>query len=163
MVVRSSLVPVLYLSQRGGQSKLQDGHPASVAPGKRPRLTPAPALVLRDGQPVMALGAHGGDHIPQGTLQIFLNVVEFGLDPQEAVESARFYSYNFPSSGFPSANRPGVVRTEGRISQEAVDGLQRRGHTVEAVSGLVGGLWPLRSHHAQSRYRSAPGRRRPQV
>ncbi|MEE2926758.1 MAG: gamma-glutamyltransferase family protein [Chloroflexota bacterium] len=121
----------LYLSQRGGQSKLQDGHPASVAPGKRPRLTPAPALVLRDGQPVMALGAHGGDHIPQGTLQIFLNVVEFGLDPQEAVEAARFYSYNFPSSGFPSANRPGVVRTEGRISQETVDGLQRRGHTVE--------------------------------
>jgi gamma-glutamyltranspeptidase/glutathione hydrolase len=88
-------------------------------------------LVLRDGQPVMALGAHGGDHIPQGTLQIFLNVVEFGMDPQEAVEAARFYSYNFPSSGFPSANRPGVVRTEGRISQEAVDGLQRRGHTVE--------------------------------
>ena len=121
----------MYLSQRGGQSKLQDGHPASVAPGKRPRLTPAPALVLQDGQPVMALGAHGGDHIPQGTLQIFLNVVEFGLDPQEAVEAARFYSYNFPSSGIPSANRPGVVRTEGRISQEAVDGLQRRGHNIE--------------------------------
>ena len=126
----------LYLSQRGGQSKLQDGHPASVAPGmalgaQRPRLTPAPALVLRDGQPVMALGAHGGDHIPQGTLQIFLNVVEFGLDPQEAVEAARFYSYNFPSSGIPAAYHPGVVRTEGRISQEAVDGLQRRGHNVE--------------------------------
>jgi len=120
----------MYLSQRGSQSKLQVGHPASVAPGKRPRLTPAPALVLREGQPVMALGAHGGDHIPQGTLQIFLNVVEFGMDPQEAVEAARFYSYNFPSSGFPAANSPGEVRMEGRISQETVAELQRLGHKV---------------------------------
>ena len=46
----------------------------------------------------MALGAHGGDHIPQGTLQLLLNVLEFGRDPQEAVEEPRFYSYNFPSS-----------------------------------------------------------------
>ena len=65
----------LAFSLRGSQSKLTEGHPASVAGGKRPRLTPAPALVLRDGEPVMALGAHGGDHIPQGTLQLLLNVL----------------------------------------------------------------------------------------
>ena len=124
----------MYLSTRGGQSKLEEGHPASIAPGKRPRLTPAPALVLKDGQPVMALGAHGGDHIPQGQLQLLLNVVEFGMDSQEAVEAPRFYSYNFPSSGNPSAYHPGVMRAEGRITQEAVDLLRQRGHTVEQYS-----------------------------
>ncbi len=121
----------MYVSQRGSQSKVDDSHPSSIAPGKRPRLTPAPALALRDGAPVMALGAHGGDHIPQGTLQIFLNVVEFGMDPQEAVEAARFYSYSFPSSNFPSDYRPGLVRAEGRIPQEVIEGLEKRGHTVE--------------------------------
>ncbi len=119
------------LSLRGAQSRVQEGHPASIAPAKRPRLTPAPALVLREGQPVMALGAHGGDHIPQGQLQLLLNVVEFGLDPQEAVEAPRFYSYNFPSSGSPPAYHPGVVRAEGRISEDVFDALRRKGHIAE--------------------------------
>ena len=122
----------LFLSQRGIQSRIDNAHPSSIAPGKRPRLTPAPALVLRDGQPVMALGAHGGDHIPQGTLQLFLNLVEFGLDPQEAVEMPRFYSYNFPTSASPPAYEPGVMRAEGRIPQEVIDSLRQRGHTVES-------------------------------
>ena len=121
----------LAFSLRGSQSKLTEGHPASVAGGKRPRLTPAPALVLRDGEPVMALGAHGGDHIPQGTLQLLLNVLEFGRDPQEAVEEPRFYSYNFPSSNWASKYEPGMLRLEGRISDEVAEKLRRKGHTIE--------------------------------
>jgi gamma-glutamyltranspeptidase/glutathione hydrolase len=122
----------LVLCLRGSQSKVEPGHPAALAPGKRPRLTPAPALVLRDGQPVMALGGFGGDHIPQGTLQVFLNLIEFGLDPQEAVEAPRFYSYSFPNSGFPSAYNPGLMRAEGRIAADVLEALRQRGHTVEA-------------------------------
>ena len=121
----------LAFSLRGSQSNLTAGHPASVAPGKRPRLTPAPALVLRDGEPVMALGAHGGDHIPQGTLQLLLNILEFGRDPQEAVEEPRFYSYNFPGSGWPSKYEPGMLRMEGRIPDEVSETLRQKGHTVE--------------------------------
>ena len=134
----------LFLSLRGVQSRVREDHPASIAPGKRPRLTPAPALVLRDGQPVMAIGAHGGDHIPQGTLQLFLNVVEFGRDPQEAVEEPRFYSYSFPSSAYPNADQPGVMRAEGRIPIEVTDALRERGHKMERYpdwwegSGLYG-------------------------
>ncbi|MEE9149222.1 MAG: gamma-glutamyltransferase, partial [Candidatus Tectomicrobia bacterium] len=123
----------LALSLRGSQSKVTPGHPAALGPHKRPRLTPAPALVLRDGQPVMVLGGYGGDHIPQGTLQVFLNLVEFGRDPQEAVEEPRCYTYNFPNSGFPYNYFPGVMRTEGRISPEAREGLRQRGHTVEEL------------------------------
>ena len=121
----------LVMSMRGYQSKVQEGHPASIAPGKRPRLTPMPGLVLKDGSPVMAFGGHGGDHIPQGMLQTFLNVVEFGLDPQQAVEAPRFYSYNFPSSGIPVFYDPGTVRLEGRILAKTVEGLRERGHVVE--------------------------------
>jgi gamma-glutamyltranspeptidase/glutathione hydrolase len=124
----------LALSLRGSQSKVEPGHPAAVGPGKRPRLTPAPALVLKDGQPVMALGGYGGDHIPQGTLQIFLNAVEFGFDPQEAVEAPRFYTYNFPNSSYPSTYLPGVMRAEGRIASDILDTLRQRGHTVERLS-----------------------------
>jgi len=122
----------LALCLRGSQSKVEHGHPAALGPGKRPRLTPAPALVLKGGQPVIALGGYGGDHIPQGTLQVFLNVVEFGLDPQEAVEAPRFYSYSFPNSGFPSAYNPGLMRAERRIAAEVLESLRQRGHTVEA-------------------------------
>ena len=121
----------LRVSLRGYQSKVQEDHPASIAPGKRPRLTPAPALVLQDGQPVMALGGHGGDYIPQGMLQVFLNLVAFGFDPQEAVEAPRFYSYSFPGSSYPSDYQPGVMRGEGRIPEDVIEALRKRGHTVE--------------------------------
>ena len=121
----------LAFSLRGYQSKVDEGHPSSVEPGKRPRLTPAPALVLRDGEPVMAVGAHGGDHIPQGTIQLLLNVLEFGRDPQEAVEEPRFYSYSFPSSSSPSKYEPGMLRMEGRIPNEVTEALRKKGHVVE--------------------------------
>ena len=128
---------------RGSQSKLEPGHPAALAPGKRPRLTPAPALALKDGEPYMAFGGFGGDHIPQGMLQEFLNVVEFGLNPQEAVEEPRAYTYNFPSSQMPDGRRSapagggsypaGLMRAEERIPEEVLDELRQKGHKVERL------------------------------
>jgi gamma-glutamyltranspeptidase/glutathione hydrolase len=120
------------LSWRGFQSKTEPGHPAALGPHKRPRLTPCPSLVMKDGEPVMVLGGYGGDHIPQGTLQVFLNMVEFGFDPQEAVEAPRFYSYSFPNSQYPSAYNPGLVRAEARLGPELMNALRARGHSVEA-------------------------------
>ncbi|MBC7778919.1 MAG: gamma-glutamyltransferase, partial [Proteobacteria bacterium] len=122
----------LALSWRGFQAKTERGHAAAIAPGKRPRLTPCPALVLKDGEPVMALGGYGGDHIPQSMLQVFLNIVQFGLDPQEAVEAPRFYTYSFPNSQTPSAYSPGLIAIEGRVPAEVMDALRQRGHTVNA-------------------------------
>ena len=142
----------LALSLRGSQSKVEPGHPAALGPGKRPRLTPAPALVLKDGQPVMALGGYGGDHIPQGTLQIFLNAVEFGLDPQEAVEEPRVYSYNFPNSSYPSTYLPGVMRAEGRLAAEVIESLRQRGHQVDRLPDWFEGacLYGMIIRHPQS-------------
>jgi len=119
------------LSWRGFQSKTEPGHPAVLGSHRRPRLTPCPSLVLKDGEPVMVLGGYGGDHIPQGTLQVFLNMVEFGFDPQEAVEAPRFYSYSFPNSQYPSAYNPGLLRAEQRIGADVLQTLRALGHSVE--------------------------------
>jgi gamma-glutamyltranspeptidase / glutathione hydrolase len=121
------------LSSRGNQCRLEAGHAAAPAPGKRPRLTPAPALALRDGTPFMAVGGFGGDMIPQAILQVFLNAFEFDLDPQAAVEAPRFYSANFPSSSIVPTYRPGVLQAEDRIDPEVLDALAQKGHSIERL------------------------------
>lgn len=127
----------IIVSPRGVQSRLMPGHPAALAPGKRPRLTPAPALALSlgDGEPgVMALSASGGDVIPQGILQAFLNIVDRGLSPQQSVEAPRVTCLSFPDSFFPHFHDRGRLSVEARICESVRSGLARRGHRIH--------LWP---------------------
>ena len=76
------------------------------------------------------LGGYGGDHIPQGTLQVFLNLRV--RSRSAGSRKPRFYSYSFPNSGFPSAYNPGLMRAEGRIAADVLEALRQRGHKVEA-------------------------------
>jgi gamma-glutamyltranspeptidase/glutathione hydrolase len=119
------------VSARGAQSWLDPNHPAALAPGKRPRLTPNPALAMRDGKVLMPFGTPGGDVQCQSMVQLFLNVAEFGMDIQQAVEAPRVSTWGFPNSFWPHAYNPGLVGVEGRIDSQVVADLQRRGHTVE--------------------------------
>lgn len=117
-------------SSRGSQSWTAPDHASCIAPGKRPRLTPNPALALRNGRPFMVFGTPGGDVQPQAMLQAFLNIVTFGMDPQEAVEAPRFASYSFPDSFEPHSYHPGRLNVEGRIPQETGAALSALGHQV---------------------------------
>ena len=124
------------VSSRGAQSRLEPGHPSEVKPGKRPRLTPAPALALRDGEFYMGFGTPGGDVQTQAMLQAFLNIVEFGMTLQQAVEQPRFGTFIFPNSFSPHAI--GALNLEQqRFPAKTVAKLKALGHHVEAWSNLA--------------------------
>ncbi len=117
-------------SGRGTQSWADPAHPSSVAPGKRPRLTPNPALALKDGRAYMPFGTPGGDVQCQAMLQVFLNINVFGMDPQSAVEAPRFSNYSYPGSFEPHPYYPGRLYLESRIERATGDELASRGHQV---------------------------------
>ena len=128
----SPLVPGIGIvcSGRGTQSWADPRYRSSVAPGVRPRLTPNPSLALKDGKAFMTLGTPGGDVQCQAMVQVFLNVVLFGMDPQAAIEAPRFSSYSFPGSFEPHAYFPGQLALEGRIEDEVEAELAALGHNT---------------------------------
>jgi gamma-glutamyltranspeptidase/glutathione hydrolase len=117
-------------SSRGSQSWCDLKLPASVAPGKRPRLTCSPALALRDCKAYMPFGSPGNDVQPQAMLQVFLNLHVFGMDLQSAIEAPRFASYSFPSSSEPHTYLPARLTLENRIAGAKGDALKAMGHDV---------------------------------
>lgn len=132
----------LAVSSRGNQSRLQAGHPSEVRPGKRPRLTPTPGLALRDGQLYLVFGTPGGDIQCQSMLQVLFNIAEFGMSVQQAVESPRFGTFNFPNSFAPHQYLPGRLFMESSVAAETVQALREKGHDIE--------LWPSMSPTAGS-------------
>src|SRR5712671_5812002 len=118
-------------SPRGSQNWGDPDHPSGVAPGKRPRLTPSPAIAIQPGKMKMPFGTPGGDVQTQAMLQVFLNIHLFGMEVQEAVEAPRVASYSFPSSFEPHAYHPGLLNLERRIDQPTADALGRLGHKIE--------------------------------
>jgi len=119
------------VSSRGSQSWGTPGLPSSVAPGKRPRLTPSPALAIgRDGT-MLPLGTPGGDVQAQAMLQTFLNRAAYGMDPQQAIEAPRFATMSFPDSFEPHAYNPGRLMLEGRLSKDLGARLAAAGHEVQ--------------------------------
>jgi gamma-glutamyltranspeptidase / glutathione hydrolase len=118
-------------SSRGSQSRADPRHPASVAPGKRPRLTPNPALAIARGRRVIPFGSPGGDSQVQGMLQVLLNMTVFGMDPQSAIEAPRFITYSHPDSFAPNVAHPGRLCLEGRFPRETGDALAGLGHAVQ--------------------------------
>jgi gamma-glutamyltranspeptidase/glutathione hydrolase len=123
-------------SSRGSQSWAVPGHASCVVPGKRPRLTPNPALARRGREWVMPFGAPGGDLQPQGMLQVFLNHTVFGMSIQEAVEAPRFVTHSFPGSFEPHPYHPGRLDLERLIGEATGEALAARGHRVQWLPEL---------------------------
>jgi len=124
------------LTQRAQAFVLTPGHPNQIAPHKRPRITLTPTLALRDGKPWLVFSTPGGDSQDQTLLQIFLNVVEFGMNPQEAVEAPRFNSEAMYSSFDDHGEQLLVLDVEKRFDPAVLDALRARGHKL-----VVGSDW----------------------
>jgi gamma-glutamyltranspeptidase / glutathione hydrolase len=124
------------LGTRGQMFWLEENHPASLKPGKRPRTTLSPTMALRDGEPYLAWGSPGGDQQDQWTTQFFLRHVHGGLNLQEAIDAPAWHSEHFPISFWPRTARPGVLVVESRVPTESRKELENRGHVVE-----VGPAW----------------------
>ena len=102
---------------------LDEGLPASLVPGARPRTTLTPTLVLRDGVPVLACGSPGGDQQDQWQSLFLLRHVVGGMDLQEAIDAPMFHTTSFPGSFHPREMEPGVLVVEDRIPTDVLDGL----------------------------------------
>ncbi|HKY52299.1 MAG TPA: gamma-glutamyltransferase family protein [Candidatus Limnocylindria bacterium] len=120
----------IIVSTRGAQLWTTPGHPSAIAPRKRPRLTPNPALLMRDGRALMPFGCPGEDAQCQAMVQTVCNVVDFEMNVQAAIEAPRVISRSFPWSFHPHAYEPGVLTVEGRVAREVRDGLASLGHVI---------------------------------
>ena len=117
----------ILLHNRGSSFNLTAGHPDQIAPHKRPLHTLIPAFIMKDGKPYMSFGVMGGDHQAQGHTQVVVNLIDFGMNVQEAGEAARV---NHGNNG---------LQVENAVSQQARDGLAQRGHKVSGSGGNYGG------------------------
>jgi gamma-glutamyltranspeptidase/glutathione hydrolase len=117
---------------------LDEGLPSSLAPGRRPRTTLSPTLVLRDGVPVYAVGTPGGDQQDQWQLVFLLRLLAGGQELQRAIDAPMFHTNSLPSSFYPREMVPGELVVEDRLGDDVIDALARRGHLVTRA-----GPWTL--------------------
>jgi len=116
------------------------GHPNCIEPGKRPRITLTPTLVLKGGKPVMAISVKGGDLQDQATLNLLLDAIEFGMLPEKAVTAPRFATAHHQDSFDPNRDRlqtfkgPGSLTVSEDVSMSAQENLTQRGHKLEVKS-----------------------------
>jgi gamma-glutamyltranspeptidase/glutathione hydrolase len=130
------------VSMWGSRGYTGRDHPARIGPGRRPRMSANPAIAIRPGEMVIPFGSPGSEVLGQAMVQVFLNQVVFGMDPQAACEAPRFASYSWPESQLPHAYRPGHLCVEEDVGSAACEALSVLGHRVER--------WPERKYLAGS-------------
>ncbi len=128
---------------RGDYFSLKPGTANALAPGKRPRSTLQSTLVLKDGKPFLVTGSPGGDDQIMRTMQTLVNILDFGMNVQQAIEAPRWTTRAFPSSPFPHVMYPGDLGLEDRVPPAVRDDLAARGHKIK-----VRGPWTMGSNSA---------------
>jgi gamma-glutamyltranspeptidase/glutathione hydrolase len=132
---KSAFAPELgcTLSTRSEMFVLDEGHPNALAPGKRPRTTLVSYLIVEDGVPTTSIGCPGGDDQAQADLQLVLNVLLWGMNPQQAVEAPRFSTQTLINSFFPRIYRPDQLNVEPGIPEATRAELRGLGHAVTEI------------------------------
>lgn len=127
------------LQDRGELFALDKEHANVYEPGKRPFHTIIPCFVTKDGKPFLSFGVMGGDFQPQGHSQIVMNIIDFGMNLQEAGDAPRIdHSGTSTPTGQPAQGR-GKVSLESGFSYETIRGLMKKGHEVKYANGIYGG------------------------
>jgi gamma-glutamyltranspeptidase / glutathione hydrolase len=124
---------------RGDYYSLVPGEANALEPGKRPRSTLQSTLVMKQGQPFAIMGSPGGDDQVMRTMQTLINIIDFGMNVQQAIEAPRWSSRSFPASPFPHTMYPGDLSVESRIPEDVRQQLEARGHKLRVTSGWVMG------------------------
>jgi len=139
---------------RGEQFVLKEGHPNSYAPGKRPFHTIIPAFITRDGKPWVSFGVMGGAMQPQGHVQIVMNLVDFGMNLQEAGDAPRIHhdGSTDPAGQIVEMRDGGVLNLETGFPYETIRELMRRGHRIEFADGPYGGYQAIARDHDNGVY-----------
>lgn len=122
------------LNTRLLQNNLDEDSPNKIEPWKRPRLTPQSYMAIKDGKPFLAWNTPGGDQQVQIMLQAFVNVVDYGLLPQDALDIPTVRSFAFPAGQYPCGSNPYRLRVEANMPEETIEGLKELGHDVELRS-----------------------------
>ena len=117
---------------RGDYYTLVPGEANALEPGKRPRSTLQSTLVMKAGKPHMIMGSPGGDDQIMRTMQTLLNMVEFGMNVQQAIEAPRWSTRSFPASPFPHTMYPGELSLEARVPEAVGQALAAKGHKLKA-------------------------------
>jgi gamma-glutamyltranspeptidase/glutathione hydrolase len=143
------------LQNRGALFKLEDGHYNTYEPGKRPFHTIIPAFATRDGKPFLSFGVMGGDMQPQGHVQVLCNILDFGMNLQEAGDAPRFRHYGSSSPTGSVMTDGGTVALESGIPVNVRRGLLELGHKLSIVSGGFGGYQAIMYDAQNDVYRSA--------
>jgi gamma-glutamyltranspeptidase/glutathione hydrolase len=132
---KSAFAPELgcTLSTRSEMFVLEEGHPNALTPGARPRTTLVSYLVADKGVPIITVGCPGGDDQSQADLQLILNVLVFGMSPQQAVEAPRFATQTLVNSFWPRVYTPGRLNVEPAIPERTRTELRALGHQVTEI------------------------------
>ncbi len=127
----------IWLGTRLQSFNIWEGHPNCIAPGKRPRITLTPTLVLKGAKPVLVVSVAGGDGQDQAALQAVLNHIEFGLSASESLKAVRFGTNHHVGSFRQSPPSLGSLLIHADAPPATITALERLGHKVEPTSGAL--------------------------
>jgi gamma-glutamyltranspeptidase / glutathione hydrolase len=128
----------VWLGSRLQSFNTWEGHPNCIEPGKRPRITLTPTLVLKDGKPVLAISVAGGDNQDQTILQLLVNHVDFGLRPHASVTEPRFLTDHFLGSFRQKPPILGSLKVDANMGEETINALKSKGHQVTIGQAPMG-------------------------